>query len=208
MTTPALSGSGWRRVPSAFLTSLVLTTAACAQPQPGPSRVEAENEIAIRTLMAMWESGDAEDVAGLFHPDAVYDDFPNQQQYRGLQEIGQYLTSGSSWAEGVNMSVTAVHVSETGAVAEWVFSGVQDHPMGSLVPMATGREVVLNGVTVIEVDGGRIRRAADYMDVLPLVLQLGGRVSLPGGGTLSLDPAPPAENGPPGEDRSDDAGRL
>lgn len=179
---------GLRALGALVLGALVVT--ACTSPQQGPSRVEAENEIAIRTLMSMWESGDAEGVAGLFYPDAVFDDFPNQQQYRGLQEIAEYLMSGTRWAEGVSMSVTAVHTSESGAVAEWVFSGVQDHPIGSFVPVATGREVVLNGVTVIEVENGRIRRAAAYMDVLPLVLQLGGRVAMPGGDTLKLEVDP------------------
>jgi hypothetical protein len=56
--------------------------------------------------------------------------------------------------------------------------------MGELVPVATGLEVVTNGVTIVEIDGGRIRRAADYMDTTPVLLQLGGRVELPGGGTI------------------------
>jgi hypothetical protein len=54
--------------------------------------------------------------------------------------------------------------------------------------------VVLNGVTIIEMDGGRIRRAADYIDVLPLVLQLGGKAELPGGVVMDLDPDPVSTN--------------
>ena len=59
--------------------------------------------------------------------------------------------------------------------------------MGERVPEASGREIVLNGVTVIEVEGGRILRAADYLDALPMVLQLGGRVEYPGGAVLELE---------------------
>ena len=166
----------------------ILASAGCAPDTPGPSRLEAENEIAIRTLLSIWESGRADDMAGLFHPDAVYDDFSNQEQYRGLEEIGGYLVNGSAWATGVNMSVTSVHVSEAGEVAVLVFSGIQDGHIYTLVPVVTGREVVLNGVTIIEMTRGRISRAADYMDVLPLVLQIGGEVALPGGGSIRQDP--------------------
>ena len=74
-----------------------------------------------------------------------------------------------------------------GAVGEWLVAGVQARAMGDFVPLATGREVALNGVTIIEVEGGRIRRAADYLDTAPLVLQLGGRIELPGGRVLTLD---------------------
>jgi hypothetical protein len=59
--------------------------------------------------------------------------------------------------------------------------------MGEVVPIATGLEVVLNGVTIVEIDGGRIRRAADYMDTSQLFLQLGARLELPGDGVIELD---------------------
>jgi hypothetical protein len=91
------------------------------------------------------------------------------------------------WADDVYLNAGEVHASPEGAVAEWLFAGVQARPMGDYVPTVTGREVVLNGVTIIEVDGGRIRRAADYMDTAPLALQLGGRIELPGGQVIELE---------------------
>lgn len=170
---------------------VLLALAACTGGGGGPGRLEVENEMALRSLLGMLESGETADVAGLFHPDAVYDDFANQQQYQGLEEIAGYLAQGSRWADGVSVTLTGLHVWPGGGVAEWIFSGIQDRPMGTLVPLATGREVVLNGVTVIEVESGRIRRAADYMDVLPLLLQLGAEVRMPGGGVLRRDAQPP-----------------
>jgi ketosteroid isomerase-like protein len=59
--------------------------------------------------------------------------------------------------------------------------------MGDRLPVATGREVVLNGVTIIELRDGRIIRAADYIDTAPLLLQLGGRIELPGGVVIELE---------------------
>ena len=92
-----------------------------------------------------------------------------------------------SWGTGVFMNVTQVHASETGATAEWVLTAIHDKPMGDLVPEPTGREVVVNGVTIIELQGDRIIRAADYVDGLPMILQLGGLVIYPGGETLQLE---------------------
>lgn len=160
---------------------------ACAPPADGPSPAVARNELTIRTLLALWESGDVDALADVFSPQAVYDDFPNQTQYQGIQEIAGYVAQVHSWADAVTMSVTAVHASETGAVAEWMFSAVQTGPIGTRVPVATGRDVVLNGVTIIETADGRITRAADYIDALPLVLQLGAEVRMPGGSILRLE---------------------
>lgn len=174
---------------------LLFILGACAPAAEGPPRVQTENELAARTLMGLWGAATPADVAGLFHPDAVYDDFANQHQHQGLQEIGVYIARGLEWATAVDLSVTSIHASETGATVEWVLSAIQDRPAETLVPGVTGREVVVNGVTILEIDGGRIRRAADYMDVLTLLLQLGAEVRLPGGGTLQLD-LPPAEEIP------------
>jgi steroid delta-isomerase-like uncharacterized protein len=173
---------------------LLILSLGCARGEDARPRVLAENEIAIRSLMALWESGQTQELTGLFWPDAVYDDFPNQAQYHGLEEIAGYVEHVHTWATGVTMGVTAVHASDSGAVAEWVFSAIQHRPIPGQVPVATEREVVLNGVTIIEMDRGRIRRAADYIDVLPLVLQLGGRAELPGGVVLELDLPPLSSN--------------
>ena len=175
------------------LLALALVVTACAR--SGPSPLLNENEITARTFASLWETGETEELARLFYGDAVYDDFPNQTQYRGLEEIAGYVRHVHDWADGVSMSVSEVHVSETGAVVEWVFSGVQDKPIGTRVPVATGRDILLNGVTILEIDNGRIRRAADYIDVLALVLQLGAEVHLPGGSVMKLDLPPVGANG-------------
>ena len=163
---------------------LALWCGACL---PGAGdQASRQAELTVRSLMAAWESGDADLVADLFRPDATYDDFPNQHTYQGTQEIVGYVLALHDWADDVYFNVGSVHVTETGAVAEWVFSAVQARPMGTDVTVATGREVVANGVTIIETDGERIVRAADYMDTGPVMLQLGGRLEMPGGTVIEL----------------------
>lgn len=173
-----------------ILAAVLIVTGGCTSRASGPSQTEAENEIAMRTLVDRIAAADGSDVADLFFPDATYDDFANQRQYQGYEEIAGYIQGGSRWATGVSIDILDLRVSEWGAVAEWVFTGIQDHPIGSTVPIATGREVVLNGVTIIETEGGRIKHAADYTDGLTLALQLGGELHMPGGGLLKLDLPP------------------
>lgn len=148
---------------------------------------ERKSELVIRTLMAAMENADTAVVLDLFWPQATYDDYQNQTSHQGLEEILAYVTSVHEWGDDVYLNVGRVHASETTAVAEWVFSAFQNRPLGALVPEPTGREVVLNGVTIIELEGGRIVRAADYTDAAALMLQLGGRIELPGGQVVELD---------------------
>lgn len=182
MTSPLPTGR--------FATVLLLLSLAWGcSPQSGDSPAHLDNELLIRSLMASWESADTEAILDLFWPDATYDDFPNQVTYQGIDEIIGYLTSVHDWGDDVFMNVGLVHAGPDGATAEWIFSAVQNRPLGSMVPQGTGREVVLNGATIIEIEGGRIRRAADYSDVVPMLLQLGARIALPNGDTLSMDDA-------------------
>lgn len=171
-----------------FLTAVTCAflVAGCL-PQAPEGTSSRASELAIRTLMAAWESADTALILDLFSPDATYDDFMNQVTAEGLVEIVAYVTGVHAWGDDVYKSIGRVHASESGAVAEWVFSAVQNRPMGDQIPIVTGREVVLNGVTIIEMRDGRILRAADYSDATPMVLQLGGRIELPGGQFIELD---------------------
>ena len=186
--TPALA----RRVSRCRITpavvALTVLASGCVPMSRAPEAEAQRAELSIRSLMAAWESADAATIEDLFWPDATYDDYPNQHTHEGAQEIVAYVMALHAWADDVYFNVGEVHVTQSGAVAEWVFSAVQARPMGRDFPVATGREVVSNGVTIIELDGGRIRRAADYMDTRPIMLQLGAKLEVPGSDTGPNDP--------------------
>ena len=178
-----------RSAPGSLLASLVVAVlAGCAQLSESEEQRLREAELAARSLMAAWESADQALIEDLFWPEATYDDFPNQHTYQGIQEITGYVEAMHAWADNVYMNVGKVHVTTDGAVIEWVFSAIQARPMGA-VTVGTGAEIVTNGVTVIEFQGDRIIRAADYADTTPMMLQVGGRIELPGGGVMEMEGA-------------------
>lgn len=171
----------------ALMLSVCCALGSACVPRSPDGDAPSESELTMRMLIAAWQTADTALISEIFWPDATYDDYPNQVAYQGVEEIIGYVTGVHAWADDVYMNIGSLHVTETGAVAEWVFAGVQNRPMGDFIPVVTGREVVLNGVTIIEMDGGRITRAADYTDTAPIVLQLGGRIELPGGGVIEID---------------------
>jgi len=138
----------------------------------------------VRQLMAIWESGDAGLLDEIASRDMVYDDLPNGERFEGLDGVRRYIGHVHSWAGQVQITIAAVHSGPDAAVAEWVMRGIQDRPIPGRVPVATNRRFELHGATLIELRDGRIARAADYLDVLGFVIQLGGRVELPGGAAI------------------------
>lgn len=184
MTESLLEDRARERV-GRFLALCLLGGVGCAgggAPDGQITRAEA----AARSLMTAFETADTALVEDLFWPQATYDDFPNQHTYQGVGEIVGYVTGLHRWADDVIMNVGRVHVADDGAVVEWLFSAVQARPMGDGLSVGTGSEVVLNGVTVLEMDGERIVRAADYTDTAAMLLQLGGRVEMPDGTVIEL----------------------
>ncbi len=159
-------------------------TIACGPSGPSNTTAASEAERTILMLAIAVERADTALITDLFWPEATYDDFANQLTYQGIPEIVGYLTSVHDWGDDIYMNMGRINTGPTAAVGEWVFSAVQNRPMGDLVPVATGREVVLNGATIIELQGGRIMRAADYVDTAPLTLQLGGSIVFPTDGVV------------------------
>ena len=158
--------------------ALVLT--ACGQ------QVDLADQRA-RQLMRIWETGDSGVLDEIASPDIVYDDVPNGERFEGLDGVRRYVGHVHSWASQVEITVVAVHSGSDGAVVEWVMRGVQNRPIPGRVPLATNRPFELKGVTLVVLRDGRITRAADYIDVLGFVVQLGSRVELPGGVVIPPD---------------------
>ena len=164
----------------------VLCLAACA---PSEDQAAAQGQYLLQSLVFARQMADTVLIQEIFTPDAIYEDYPNQIEYQGIQEIIDYLASVHEWGDDIYLNLGSVQTGPSGAVGEWLFAAVQSRPIPDLITTGTDREVVLNGVTVIEIVGGRIARAADYSDRASLMLQLGGRIELPDG-TVIEDDAP------------------
>lgn len=154
--------------------------AGCAGPDTrSPEQLLSE-------LMAVWESGEADRFAELMSADVVYDDIPNGVSLQGIDASMSYVTHVHTWASSVEITVHRSFGNDTDAVAEWTMTAIQSNPIPGRVPVATDRAVTVKGVTLVHVEDGKITRAADYLDALGFVLQLGSEVTLPGDVVLKL----------------------
>jgi len=149
------------------------------------SRSKASSaEVLLRTLLDVWQSGDTTKLGAILHENIVYEDVPNEHTFSGLEEVAGYIDHVHSWASDLLIDVESIETNLEFAVAEWIMIARQGQPMGSRVRVATNCKIRLRGVTLIRASKGRITKATDYFDALTLMRQLGGRVDLPGGGTM------------------------
>lgn len=156
----------------------------------GTSGLAADQPLAetrVRELLAVWESGDVARLDELMSIEVVYSDVPNNRELKGLQAASDYIRHVHAWASQIDIRIERCSGTETDAVAEWTMTAVQSQPIPGRVPVATGRSITLRGLTLVRVSEGKIVRAADYLDALGFVLQLGSEVHLPGGVVLKAD---------------------
>ena len=158
------------------LICLCLILSACSQ----SFRTPDATDLVIR-LMEVWESGHQNSLAEFVDSSAVYDDIPNNYRFEGIEGFESYIGHVHNWASEVSIVIHEVGGSADRAYAEWTMTGRQSRPIEGRIPIATDSTFTLKGLTVVEVADGKIIRAADYMDVLGFILQLGSFVELPGG---------------------------
>lgn len=169
-------------------------TAACGA-ESGPSPAEAR----LIEVMEMRRTGDVTGIETVFLPEGVYEDVAGDFEYRGVPEIAGYLSALHGWATGVFLDVVEIRAAEDWASAEWFLQGVQSGPIPGRLDTITGRPFRLRGVTLIELERGGVARAADYLDWVPFLMDMGAEIHWPGGGvtTGSSDgaEAPGSRNG-------------
>ena len=135
--------------------------------------------------MALWETGDTLKTHEIFADSCTYEDVANNQTFNGVNGVKKYISHVHNWVSNIKMKIRNLKISDDIGYVEWTFTAIQTSPIKGIVLIPTNKQIILNGVTLIKFRDDKIKDAKDYMDVLGFVLQLGSKVELPGGVTLS-----------------------
>jgi ketosteroid isomerase-like protein len=110
----------------------------------------------MRALQRFEATAELEPLLALFHDDGEALNLGRTEPARGYEELEGFWRDYRALFRGIRSEFT--HVIEggggEGAVLEWVSRGA----------LANGEPVAYKGVTVLEADGGRIRRCRTYYD--------------------------------------------
>jgi steroid delta-isomerase-like uncharacterized protein len=176
----ATKGTELMKIPQIMRTFAVLVCMAAlpaspahAQSEIDPDHFESPNVPAQKkmpvaaSLIAAWNSHDAEKVVAIFTTDVLYEDVALGAVNHGSAELRKFAASvfeavPDAKFELVNSSVDRGHGS-----IEWIFSGT-DH-----VLYKTGKRFSVRGVSVIDLHGGKISRDLDYWNAAAIMRQVG-----------------------------------
>ncbi len=123
-------------------------------------------QVAKQFMEALWtleETKDAEPLAGLYNEDAVIDNILAPNGFRGPNGARKFWTEYRGTFEKAHSEFRTVTASETSAALEWTTSGTSFN----------GSPFSYTGVTILEMDGGKVSRSSAYFDPSALGRQMG-----------------------------------
>jgi steroid delta-isomerase-like uncharacterized protein len=122
-------------------------------------------------LAAAWSSGDAERLASLFTEDCVFEDVALGARVDGPAGVRAFAAPLMAASPDFVCEVTGRVEGGERAASEWRMSGTH---AGDLPGMPrTDKRFDVRGVTILEIEGGKIRRCSDFWDMADFRRQLG-----------------------------------
>jgi steroid delta-isomerase-like uncharacterized protein len=131
----------------------------------------AQTTVFIKEYTAAWNSHDAEKLASFFTDDCVYEEVALGKITRGKEEFKAFINGFFAAFPDTNFELTSNFNSGNWYCAEWVWTGTHKGPMAGLP--ATGRRFAVRGVSVGELEEGKIKRNSEYYNKMDLLQQLG-----------------------------------
>lgn len=114
-----------------------------------------------------WNSSDPEVFVSAFTADGVYEDVTFGLKKKGSAELRDLHKFFHNSVGGLYVKLIATHVAAGHGTIEWMFGGKD------VGVFKTGKSFEVQGVSVIEVRGGRISRNLDYYDAATIMKQVG-----------------------------------
>lgn len=160
-----------------FLVSPIPTRA-----QEEPACQTADPEAFARGWLEAWNSRDVDRILTFYADDAVYEDVPSVTNgwaapWRGHGMIREALVDGYEAMPDMGFETVSASGAGDRMVVEWVMTGTQTGDYPGLP--ATGRSISIRGLSLLELEGGKITSQRDYYDTHLLLTQLGAVPSTP-----------------------------
>ena len=132
-----------------------------------------DNEKMLRDYFASWNARDAEKMCGFMADDCHYHDMGLQSTRDTKEEIKELFVMFWEASSDFNVEVKSLFATEDRACVEWEVSGTLTGDMPHFPKQDPPAKFKYPAVSVMELQGGKIKRNTDYMDMMYLLGQMG-----------------------------------
>ena len=131
----------------------------------------SDTERVLEAWAMAWSSHDTEKVLSLFTDNCVYEDVTFGVINHGKEELRGFANGVFAGIPDFKVHLTSRFSAGTWAGMEWVMSGTHKGDFPGMP--ATGKHFSVRGITILELQAGKIRRNSDYWDAAGVMRQVG-----------------------------------
>ena len=132
-----------------------------------------DNEAVAKAFIDAWTSHDADKLTSLFAEDCLYEEVARSLKYTNKKEIAEYVNGVISGVPDTDLEIVSVIVSESMAMAEWIWKGTNTVGWPSMGIPATNKYFECRGTSVMEIENGLVKRNSDYWDWQSFLTSIG-----------------------------------
>lgn len=118
-----------------------------------------------------WSTQDVGSILAFFTDDCVYEDVALGAVNTGKEELEAFLRATFAAVPDFHIEPKAAFAVGDRAAAEWIMSGTQTGPFPGIPP--TNNRFSVRGVSIMQLEQGKIRRNTDYWSLATLLQQVG-----------------------------------
>ena len=132
----------------------------------GQSKINGKNRIA-ENWIAAWNSHDVEKVIPLFTKDVLYEDVTLTVVNHGAEELRKFATGFLAAVPDLKMELIGSSIQGNQGSIEWILRGTDKGIY------KTGQKFSVRGVSIVNLEHGRISRNLDFYDSATIMRQVG-----------------------------------
>ena len=155
---------------------VVLAAVAPLRAQDAVPNPTADPEAFTRAVLEAWSMADIDHILTFYTDDIVYEDVPNVDNgwstiHRGRDAFRQSLIELYAGMPDFAIEFESARAGDDHLVMEWTMTGTHTGDWEGLP--ATGGSISIRGISIAEIEDGRITRNRDYYDSYLFLVQLG-----------------------------------
>lgn len=137
----------------------------------GISETEQQNLRAVSDVLTYWNRHDVAGVLDYYDDDIIWTNVALEEQYHGKAAVRTFIEQLIVAFPNLNFSVSERIAHENMVAEQWEIRGTHMGPFLNIP--ATGRPVIISGMSMVEMRAGKFFRDHFYFDSMGVLRQMG-----------------------------------
>lgn len=147
-----------------FLVFFLLCTMLSGASSEQSGKKIRQNEAIVKNFIESLNAKDMDKLTSLFTDDGTYEEVCSGRFHTGKNAIRAYIVATLEGIPDSNFKMVSMSCSANRAMFEWIWKGTNSVGWPSMNLPPTGKYLELRGVSVMDIENGRISANRDYWD--------------------------------------------